>query len=178
MGQIITNNRCFLLSQVAMTSQPTTDPWSSVLEERLSSCPFPPHQSEQSTESPKPGVSTKVNFTLIPPSSISTPLRSMVRVCAVRAKGTEKLVHRALKQGSFPGATAAPMCFQERKQTQKKPRGHQSPQIERKRILPDDTGRGQDHHRRKTGTAVGLGSMQGWRRGVDLPLASGTCRSS
>lgn len=44
-----------------------------------------PHQSEQSTESPKPGVSTKVSFTLMPPSSISTPRRSMVSVCVKRA---------------------------------------------------------------------------------------------
>lgn len=57
--------------------------------ERLPLIPSPtPHQSEQSTESPKPGVSTKVSFTLIPPSSISTPRRSIVRVCVKRAVGT------------------------------------------------------------------------------------------
>lgn len=56
---------------------------------RLSLIPSPaPHQSEQSTESPKPGVSTNVSFTLIPPSSISTPRRSIVSVCVKRAVGT------------------------------------------------------------------------------------------
>lgn len=165
MGQIITKNRCFLLSQVAMTSQSTTDPWSSVLEERLSCCPFPPHQSEQSTESPKPGVSTKVNFTLIPPSSISTPLRSMVRVCAVRAKGTEKLAAWGSEAGLFSWCHSCPHVFSGEETDSEKNQRPPKPQIERKRILPDDTGRGQDHHRRKTGTAVGLGSVRGGGEG-------------
>lgn len=59
------------------------------------------HQSEQSTESPKPGVSTTVSFTLIPPSSISTPRRSMVSVRVKRA--VEMRSGQGASQGSEPG---------------------------------------------------------------------------
>lgn len=64
-----------------------------------------PHQSEQSTESPKPGVSTTVSFTLIPPSSISTPRRSMVSVCVKRA------MRMGRGQGAGEGSEAGLISF-------------------------------------------------------------------
>lgn len=68
--------------------------------------------------------------------------------------GDRSWLHEALKQDSIPRAAAAPMCFSGEETVSEKTSDHQSPQIERKRTQPDDTGRGLGHDRGMTRTAM------------------------